>query len=63
VCLRQIVAVGMAIAEEDMHDRAGQRRIRAGPQHQGEIGLGERGIVIDVDGDDLGAALFRALTA
>ena len=48
----------MAIPKQDVHDAARQRGIGAGPQHQAQIRLLERGVAIDVDGDDLGAALF-----
>lgn len=44
-----------------MHDRAGQRAIGAGPQHQAHVGLFRCGILIDVDDDDLGAACLACL--
>ena len=55
---RQIVAVGVAVAEEHVHDGAGERRIGAGAQDQRDIGLFHRRGAIDVDDGDLGAALL-----
>ena len=53
---REIVAVGEAVAKEDVHDGAGERAVRAGPQAQSQIGLPHRLGLVDVDGDDLCAA-------
>ena len=36
---RHIVAVGEAVAEQHVHDRAGERAVGPGPQLQREIGL------------------------
>ena len=48
----------MAVAEEHVHDRAGERPVGAGPHDQGHVGLLHGGVHVDVDGDDLGAALL-----
>ncbi len=55
---RHIVAIGQAVAKRDMHHRAGERAVRAGPHPQRHVGLAHRLGVVDVDGDDLGAALL-----
>ena len=54
----EIGAVGHAVAEQHMHDRAGQRAVGAGLQHQAHVGLLHGRVVVDVDDDDLGAALL-----
>ena len=54
----EIVAVGIAVAEQAMHDRAGERAVGAGPDQHRQIGLLHRAVHVDVDGDDLGAALL-----
>lgn len=54
-------AVRMTVAEGDVHDGAGERRVGAGLQDQPHIGLLDRRIVVDVDDDDLGAALLSRL--
>ena len=54
----QVGAVGVAVAEENVHDRAGERAVGARPDDDAQIGLLHRRIVVDVDDDDLGAALF-----
>ena len=41
-----------------MHHRAGERAVGAGLHHHGEIGLLHRAVHVDVDRDDLGAALL-----
>ena len=51
-------AVGEIVAQQDMHDRDGQRAIGAGAQHEAHIGLGHGGGFVDVDDDDLGPALL-----
>ena len=55
---REIGAVGEPVAKEDVHDRAGERAVRAGLQPQREVGLAHRLGVVDVDDDDLRAALL-----
>ena len=55
---RHVVAVGPAVAEQHMHHRAGERAVRAGLQPQRQIGLPHRLVVVDVDRDDLRAALL-----
>ena len=54
----QIIPVGVAIAEQAMHHRARQRAVGAGPDQHRQIGLLHGRIHIDVDHDELGAALF-----
>ena len=54
----QIVAVGQAVAEQNMHDRAGQRAVGSGLQDQANVGLFHRGVVVDVDDDDSRAAFL-----
>ena len=54
----EIVPVRPAIAEQAMHDRAGQRAVGAGPDQHRQIGLLHGGIHVDVDGDELCAALL-----
>ncbi len=56
-----IGAVGITVAEGDMHDRTGECCIRSRFQHQAHIGLLDRGIVVDVDDHDLGTALLAGL--
>ncbi len=48
----EIGAVREAVAEQHMHDAAGQRAVRARSHDQRDIGLAQRGIVVDVDRDD-----------
>ena len=54
----QIRPVGIAVAEQHVHHRAGERAVGAGPEAQGEVGLRHGAVVVDVDGDDLGAPLL-----
>ena len=56
--LFEIVPVRLAVAEQAMHHRAGERAVGAGLHHHGEIGLLHRAVHVDVDRDDLGAALL-----
>jgi hypothetical protein len=56
--LLKVRPVGMAIAEQHMHDGAGQRTVGAGLQAQRQVRLLHGAVLIDVDRDDLGAALF-----
>ena len=55
---REIGAVGVAVAEQHVHDGAGERAVRAGLQTQRQIRLPHRLGVVDVDDDDLRAALL-----
>ncbi|ESZ36215.1 hypothetical protein X733_05615 [Mesorhizobium sp. L2C067A000] len=57
----EIGAVGHAFPEQHMHDRAGQRAIGAGLQHQAHIGLLHRRVLVDIDDDDPGATLLPRL--
>ena len=57
----QIVPISQPLAEKHMHDRAGQRPVGAGPHHQRHVGLLHRGVVVDVDHDDLRAAFLAGL--
>ena len=54
----EIVPVGLAVAEQAMHHRAGERRVGAGLHQHREIGLLHGAVHVDVDRDDLGAALL-----
>ena len=54
----QIRPVGVTIAKQHVHHRAGQRAVGAGLQAQGEVGLLHGAVAVDVDGDDLGAAFL-----
>ena len=56
--LLQVRPVGVAVAEQHVHHRAGERAVRARPQHEAEVGLLDRAVAVDVDGDDLRAALL-----
>ena len=54
----QIRPVGVAVAEQHVHHRAGERTVRAGPDAQGQIRLLHGAVAVDVDCHDPGAALF-----
>ena len=54
----EIRPVGEAIAEQHVHDGAGERAVGAGPHAQRQVGLLHRAVVVDVDRHDLGAALL-----
>ena len=54
----EVVPIGQPIAKQDVDHRAGERSIRARPHAECEIGLPHRFRLIDVDGDDLRAALL-----
>ena len=56
--LREIVPVGMAVAEADMHHRAGERRVGAGLEAEADIGLLHRLVAVDVDDRDPRPALL-----
>ncbi len=49
--LAQVVAIGAAVAEQDMHDRARERAVGAGSQREVHVGdfRGRRAIRIDHD--------------
>ena len=55
---RHVVAVGIAFAEQHMHDAAGKRAVGAGPQDDLDVGLLHGVVVVDIDRRDPGAALF-----
>ena len=48
----------MAVAEQHVHDGAGQRAVGAGLQAQRQVGLLHGAVLVDVDRHDLGAALL-----
>ena len=56
--LLEVRPVGVAVAEQHVHDGAGERPVGARPHAQREVGLLHGAVVVDVDGDDLGAALL-----
>ena len=53
---RQIVPVGVAVAEQDMHDGAGERPVGAGPHGEVHVRLFGRAGAVGVDHDQLRAA-------
>ena len=54
----EIRPVGEPVAKQNVHDRAGQCAIRPRPQAKGEIGLFHGRVAVDVDDDQLRAALL-----
>ena len=54
----QVVPVGMAVAEEHMHDSAGKRGIRAGFQDDADVRLLHRLGLIDVNNNNARAAFL-----
>ena len=54
----EIIPVRVAVAEQAMHHRAGQRAVAAGFHQHRQIGLLHGAVHVDVDRRDLGAALF-----
>ena len=54
----QIGPVGEAVAEQHVHDAAGERGVGAGAHDEAEIGLLHCGVLVDVDDDDLRAAFL-----
>ena len=54
----EIIPIGLAVAEQAMHHRAGERAVGAGPDQHRQIGLLHGRVHVDVDDDDLGAALL-----
>ena len=54
----EIGPIGIAIAEQHMHDGAGERAIGAGPDQQLDIGLLHGAGIVDIDAGDLGAAIL-----
>ena len=54
----EIIPVGVAVAEQTMHHRAGERAVGAGPDQHRQVGLLHGAGHVNVDGDDLGAALL-----
>ena len=53
-----IVAIGVAVAERDVHHRAGQRGIGAGPQREVHIRHRRGAAAIRIDHHQLRAALL-----
>ena len=58
---REIVAVGEALLQQQVHHGERQRAVGAGPQHQADVGRLDGGRAIDVDDHQLGAALLAGL--
>ena len=54
----EIIPVGKSIAEEDVHDRAGEGAVGAGLEADGDIRLLHGLVAVDVDDGDLRAALL-----
>ncbi len=54
-------AVGEAVAEQGVHHAAGQRAVGAGADDELHVGLLHRGVVVDVDRHDGGAARLPGL--
>lgn len=53
-----VIAVGITVAEGDVHDGAGECRIRAGANNEAHVRLFHGRIVVDIDHDDLCATLL-----
>ncbi len=53
-----IGAIRVTLAEQHMHDAAGEGAVGAGPQQDLDIGLLHGVVVVDVDRRDLGAAFL-----
>ena len=56
----QVVPVGIAFLEQDMHDGHGQRAVGAGTHREMDVGLLGRAGAVGIDHDQLGAALLGA---
>ena len=54
----EIIPIRLAVAEQAMHHRAGERAVGAGPDQHRQIGLLHGGVHIDVDHDELGGPLL-----
>ena len=54
----QVGPIRQSVAEQDVHDRTGQRPVGAGLQHQPHVGLLDRGVLVDVDHHDLRATFL-----
>ena len=54
----EIFPIRLVVAKQAMHHRAGERAVGAGPDQHRQVGLPHGAVHVDVDGDDLGAALF-----
>ncbi len=54
----EIIPVGLAVAEQAMHHRAGERAVAAGLHQHRQIGLLHGAVHVDVDRRDLGAAFL-----
>ena len=57
----EIGPVGVAVAEQHVHDGTGERAVGPRPEAQREIRLLHGAVAIDVDHDDLGASLLARL--
>ena len=58
---REIVAVGEALLQQDMHHRQRQRAVAARPQDQRNVGRLDRRRAVDIDHRELGTALLARL--
>jgi hypothetical protein len=54
----QIIPIRLAVAEQAMHHRAGERAVGARPDQHRQISLFHSRVHVDIDDRDLGAALF-----
>jgi hypothetical protein len=54
----EVFAVRQSLAEKHVHDRAGERAIRARTDHERHVGLAHRLVHVDVDGDDFRTAFL-----
>ena len=54
----EVLPIRVTVAEQHVHDRAGERPVGAGLDEEGEVRLPHGGVVVDVDDDDLRAALL-----
>ncbi len=54
----EIIPVRKTITKQDMHDSAGKSAIRSGLKHNAHIRLSHGRIGVNVDDNDLGAAIF-----
>ena len=57
----EIIPIRKAVAEENVHHCAGERPVGARLHQERHVGLLHGGVLVDVDGDDLGAALLARL--
>ena len=54
----EIIPIRFVVAEQAMHHRAGKRAIGTRPDQHRQVGLPHGPVHVDIDGDDLGAALL-----